>query len=268
MAAWKDSDSDGSGGRITATVKELVRTTTGDGTSETLTGDEMRDIMHRQWRQRHAERRRRRRHAGRRRRQRHAERRRRPGYRHLCHRNRSVIVSLALAGAQNTGGSGNDTLSSIENLVGSNFADTLSGTAGDNTISGGGSDDDVKGYAGNDMLNGEAGDDTLNGGATNDTLNGGDNNDTLIGQDGNDTLAGGSGIDTASYVGAVAGVTVALATTTAQNTGRRRNRHAVVDREPHRLQLRRHAVGHRRRSTPSPAAATTTRSPAMPATTP
>ena len=46
MAAWQDSDTDGSGGQISATVKELVRTTTGDGTSETLTGDEMRDIIY------------------------------------------------------------------------------------------------------------------------------------------------------------------------------------------------------------------------------
>ena len=45
VAAWQDCDSDGSGGQITATVQELVRTTTGDGTSETLTGDELRDII-------------------------------------------------------------------------------------------------------------------------------------------------------------------------------------------------------------------------------
>ena len=76
----------------------------------------------------------------------------------------------------------------------------------------------MKGFAGNDILNGDAGDDTLNGGGNNDTLNGGENNDTLIGQDGNDTLSGGSGTDTASYVGAAGGVTVALGTTTAQNT--------------------------------------------------
>ena len=50
--------------------------------------------------------------------------------------------------------------------------------------------------------------------------------------------------------GAVAGVTVSLATTTAQDTGRRRHRHAVVDREPHRLRLRRHAVGHLRHQHP------------------
>ena len=78
--------------------------------------------------------------------------------------------------------------------------------------------DTLNGGEGNDTLNGDDGDDTLNGGANNDILNGGDDNDTLIGGAGNDTLAGGSGIDTASYAGAAAGVTVALGTTTAQNT--------------------------------------------------
>ena len=89
------------------------------------------------------------------------------------------------------------------------------------------------------MLNGEAGDDTLNGGANNDTLNGGENNDTLIGQDGNDTLAGGNGIDTnASYVGAVAGVTVSLAIDDRAEHGGRRHRYAVVHGERDRLGLR------------------------------
>ena len=129
-----------------------------------------------------------------------------------------VTVALGTTSAQNTVGDGTDTLSSIENLVGSSFADTLSGSAGENTISGGGDNDSVKGFAGNDMLNGDAGNDTLNGGASNDTLNGGDDDDTLIGQDGNDSLNGGNGIDTASYVGAVAGVTVALGSSGARRT--------------------------------------------------
>ena len=154
---------------------------------------------------------------------------------------------LGTTTAQNTGGDGTDTLSSIENLIGSDFVDTLSGTGGDNTISGGGNTDDVKGFSGNDTLNGDAGNDTLNGGASNDTLNGGDDNDTLIGQDGNDTLHGGNGSDTASYVGAIAGVTVALSADGGAEHRRRRHGHAVLDREPHRLRLRRHAVGHLRR---------------------
>ena len=54
-----------------------------------------------------------------------------------------MTVALGNAGAQNTGGDGTDTLSSIENVIGSNYADTLSGTSGDNSISGGAGVDTV-----------------------------------------------------------------------------------------------------------------------------
>src|SRR5436190_14289111 len=71
-----------------------------------------------------------------------------------------VTVSLAIATAQNTDGAGTDTLSSIENLVGSAYADTLTGDSGDNVLVGG---------SGNDALNGGAGNDTLDGGDGTDT---------------------------------------------------------------------------------------------------
>ena len=61
-----------------------------------------------------------------------------------------MTVSLAIAGAR-TRGSGIDTLSEFENLLGSSFNDTLTGDAGANALQGG---------ACNDMLNGGAGDDT------------------------------------------------------------------------------------------------------------
>lgn len=48
-----------------------------------------------------------------------------------------VTVSLATTAAQATGGSGSDTLSSIENLTGSNNADKLTGSVGVNTLRGG-----------------------------------------------------------------------------------------------------------------------------------
>ena len=112
-----------------------------------------------------------------------------------------------------TDGNGGQITASVSEIV-----RIVNGDGADDTFNGDELGDIVNGYAGNDTLNGDDGDDTLNGGANNDTLNGGDNNDTLIGQDGNDTLTGGNGIDTASYVGAVAGVTVALGTTAAQNT--------------------------------------------------
>ncbi len=102
-----------------------------------------------------------------------------------------VAVDLTATGTQNTGGAGSDRLTSIENLVGSAFADTLSGNGGDNLVSG---------SAGNDVLSGGAGNDTLEGGAGNDTLN------------------GGTGIDTASYASAAAAVQVSL-TLSAQETG-------------------------------------------------
>ncbi|MES3022354.1 MAG: calcium-binding protein [Pseudomonadota bacterium] len=95
-----------------------------------------------------------------------------------------VTLSLALAGAQATGGSGSDTLTGIENLVGTAFADTLSGNSGANALAGG---------AGDDMLDGGAGDDAMNG---------------------------GDGIDTVSYaVGTGTGVTLSLALAGAQVTG-------------------------------------------------
>ena len=48
-----------------------------------------------------------------------------------------VTVSLAISGAQNTGGAGTDTLLNFENLTGSAFNDTLSGDGNNNTLDGG-----------------------------------------------------------------------------------------------------------------------------------
>ena len=47
-----------------------------------------------------------------------------------------MTVSLAITTAQNTVGSGTDTLTNIENLTGSNFNDTLTGNAAANILSG------------------------------------------------------------------------------------------------------------------------------------
>lgn len=70
-----------------------------------------------------------------------------------------------------------DTLSNIENIVGTAFNDKLVGNAGVNIIEGG------------------AGNDTLDGGAGIDTLIGGNGNDVLVGGEGNDMLTGGAGND-------------------------------------------------------------------------
>ena len=69
-----------------------------------------------------------------------------------------VAVSL-LAGTASGGEAAGDTLTGIENLRGSAFADTLTGDGGANALAGG---------AGNDLLRGGLGNDTLTGGAGND----------------------------------------------------------------------------------------------------
>ena len=74
--------------------------------------------------------------------------------------NAGVKASLANTGT-NTGDARGDTYSRIQNLLGSDFADTLEGDANANTLSGGG---------GNDVLLSSAGADSFSGGAGNDTV--------------------------------------------------------------------------------------------------
>ncbi|MCY1399707.1 hypothetical protein D9M71_147700 [compost metagenome] len=82
----------------------------------------------------------------------------------------AVTVNLALAGQQNTIGAGLDTLLAVENLIGSNFNDTLSGDGGNNVIYGGLGSDILNGGGGDDLLIGGLGDNTLTGGAGNDVF--------------------------------------------------------------------------------------------------
>jgi Ca2+-binding RTX toxin-like protein len=79
-----------------------------------------------------------------------------------------------------------DTLFEIENLIGSNFADTLTGNGLANTLNG---------LGGNDVLNGLGGNDVLFGGAGNDLLTGGDGDDRMLGEAGNDTMVWNPGDD-------------------------------------------------------------------------
>ncbi|WP_456255067.1 retention module-containing protein [Pseudomonas iridis] len=90
-----------------------------------------------------------------------------------AHATAAVTVNLGLLVAQNTLGAGTDTLTGIENLVGSNFNDSLTGDNNNNVI---------------------------NGGLGNDTLNGGGGDDLLIGGLGNNTLTGGAGADTFQWL--------------------------------------------------------------------
>ncbi len=72
----------------------------------------------------------------------------------------AVTVNLNLTTQQNTGGSGLDTLSKVENLIGSAFNDNLTGNDASNVL---------VGNAGNDTLAGWSGADTMLGGMGNDT---------------------------------------------------------------------------------------------------
>jgi Ca2+-binding RTX toxin-like protein len=96
--------------------------------------------------------------------------------------------------AQNTGVTGSDRLDTFENILGSNYGDTLTG------------------YTDANILDGGYGNDVLDGAGANDTLLGGGGNDTLTGGSGSNALDGGSDIDTVSYTAVSGGVTVNLST--------------------------------------------------------
>jgi Ca2+-binding RTX toxin-like protein len=163
----------------------------------------------------------------------------------------AVKVSLATTAAQNTVGAGTDTISNVENLVGSNGNDTLTGSNGINRVDGGEGNDTVAGLGGNDTLKGGVGVDTvtyagnaavkvnlatttpqntvgagvdtlsgfenLTGSSKNDTLTGTGGANVIIGGAGSDVMNGAGGIDTVSYAGGPA-VKVNLGVTAAQNT--------------------------------------------------
>lgn len=140
----------------------------------------------------------------------------------------AVSVDLAITTAQATGGSGSDTLTGIEGLVGSKHNDVLKGNANANVLDGGLGADTLIGRGGNDTYvvdnSGDvvkevsgAGQDLaysylasytlganvengriLSTGAANLTGNG--LNNTLYAGSGNNVLDGGTGNDTVSYV--------------------------------------------------------------------
>ena len=95
-----------------------------------------------------------------------------------------VAVNLQ-NGSASGGDAAGDTLTGVENLTGTRFADTLTGDGNANVLTG---------ASGNDVLNAGNGSDTLAGGA------------------GADTLYGGEGMDFLDYSASGAGVSINLAT--------------------------------------------------------
>jgi len=163
----------------------------------------------------------------------------------------AVSVSLAIGGAQATGGAGTDTLTSIENLYGSAFNDTLTGDINANTIDGSAGADTMIGGGGSDIYYVDNVGDTvtetspdratggidsvyttlpaytlpsnveklriLASGPANGTGNNLDN--SLYAGPGNNVLEGGGGTDTLSYLYATGAVSVSLNVLDPQFTG-------------------------------------------------
>ncbi|MBR7621500.1 calcium-binding protein [Phenylobacterium sp. 20VBR1] len=110
-----------------------------------------------------------------------------------------VVVSLL---TQTADGHGHDNLISIESVYGSGDADSIVGNDVDNYLFGGAGADTIVAGGGADYVDGDAGNDLILAGA------------------GDDNIAGGAGIDTVSFDdGVVGGVTVSLATQTAEGHG-------------------------------------------------
>jgi Ca2+-binding RTX toxin-like protein len=88
---------------------------------------------------------------------------------------------------------GHDKLISIENVIGGDGNDTITGNSKANEIMGG---------LGDDTIRGGGGDDLILGGPGNDVVYGGNGNDTIYGDGGNDILTGGAGNDVFIFYGA------------------------------------------------------------------
>ena len=118
------------------------------------------------------------------------------------YRDSTAGVTVDLAAGTGLGGTAQgDTLSGIEQVQGSEFADTITGNSQNNFL---------RGFGGVDVLNGGVGNDQLRGGDGADILNGGNGRDILRGGEGADVMDGGTGVDIADYGDSTAGVTVDL----------------------------------------------------------
>ena len=143
----------------------------------------------------------------------------------------AVTVDLSMGTASDNGFGGSDTLANIENVIGSDYNDTITGDSGDNTILTGAGNDTIYASAGNNIYDGGADLDTIDysaaasgitvdlsmgtasdngfggsdtlaniehviGSSHNDTITGSSANEILDGGAGNDTITAGSGVDT------------------------------------------------------------------------
>jgi Ca2+-binding RTX toxin-like protein len=105
-----------------------------------------------------------------------------------------ITLNLGLGAGQvqtlDTAGNTLALAGTLENVLGSAFADVLTGNAADNVLKGGAGTDTLTGGLGNDVLLGGTGNDSLTGGAGRDLLIGGAGEDALLGQADDDILIG------------------------------------------------------------------------------
>ena len=124
--------------------------------------------------------------------------------RYLTGRDDNAVDVNLVAGTVDEGrdGSIEDTLVSIENVIGSYGDDLIRGDGAANKLQGWDGDDVLYGGGSYDSVSGDNGDDVLYGEAGNDQVFGGNGNDTLYGGAGADRLYGNGGLDSFVFMGA------------------------------------------------------------------
>jgi Ca2+-binding RTX toxin-like protein len=118
----------------------------------------------------------------------------------VTYANATIGVTLSLVSGGSIGDATGDTYLSIENVIGSNYKDTIEGDSGNNIIRALDGDDDIKGGGGSDVLYGGSGDDSFSNIATKGSVQ------TFYGGDGLTDF----GNDTVSYDGSEKFVRVSL----------------------------------------------------------
>ena len=106
-------------------------------------------------------------------------------------------VTVNLATSQLSGGdaTGDVIANGIDGVIGSAFADNLTGFDQQGTDPSDVFTNEFWGNGGNDTITGLNGNDRIYGGRDNDLVSGGNGNDTVSGDEGNDTVYGGAGND-------------------------------------------------------------------------
>ena len=107
----------------------------------------------------------------------------------------AVVVNLSFTAQQDTVGAGRDTLNNFEELIGSGFSDTLTGSAFSSVIRGGNGDDTI--------IN-------LDPGRSNQSFYGDAGNDRFVSGPGSNNFFGGDGFDTVDYSSALKGVIASI----------------------------------------------------------